>query len=350
MWDRPWPEAIGGKTGAATWMPPPPLGKRGFCEPGGRATRLSVVALAPWNERTRSNEPAKRYPVILRRFEEYGFPLHHDNRIVPDDDTTLFICSGMQCVRHRFTSPDGSVYGSLQNCVRTNDLGLVGDGTHLTSFGMLGNFSFGGPDYRVSCEMWTSILQDLKIELEPVHVHPAREDHKRIWRGLGHEVVDDPECVWSDGQIGGHCCEVYSRGVEIGNLVNPLGHSTDVGFGVERLVMLLEGKGRVDETSLFDQRLDSVTRDHIRTLCLFHRKGIEPGGKGRSYVCRRLLRRVLDSAFGPQPWLEWVEVERGLQSQSLQRGRKMWKRHKDKPPQWWWETCGLTEEDLQFLG
>jgi hypothetical protein len=42
--------------------------------------------------------------------------------------------------------------------------------------------------------------------------------------------------------------------------------------------------------------------------------------------------------------------ERGLQSQSLQRGRKMWKRHKDKPPQWWFQTCGLTEEDLQLLG
>jgi hypothetical protein len=156
--------------------------------------------------------------VILRRFEEHGFPLHYDDGIVPEDDTTLFVCSGMQRVRHRFTSPDGSVYGSLQGCVRTSDLGPVGDGTHLTSF--------GGPDYRVSCEMWTRILQGLKIGLEHVHVHPAREDHKRIWRGLGHEVLDDPECVWSDGQIGGHCCEVYSRGAEIGNLVNPLGHST----------------------------------------------------------------------------------------------------------------------------
>jgi hypothetical protein len=58
-----------------------------------------------------------------------------------------------------------------------------------------------------------------------------------------------------------------------------------------------------------------------------------PGGKGRNYICRRLLRRVLDSTFGPPPWLEWVEVERRLQSRSLQHGRRMWKRHKDKPPQ-----------------
>jgi hypothetical protein len=28
----------------------------------------------------------------------------------------------------------------------------------------------------------------------------------------------------------------------------------------------------------------------------------------------------------------------------------MWKRHKDKPPRWWWETYGLTEGDLKLLG
>src|SRR5262249_44745972 len=159
---------------------------------------------------------------------------------------------------------------------------------------------------RVSCEMWTRILCDLEVEVDPIHVHPDRTDHLDVWRELGHEVVDDPECIWSDGQIGGHCCEVYVRGVEIGNLVNPLGHSTDVGFGWERLLMVLENRNRVDETSLFDQRLDPVTRDHVRTLSLFHQNGIRPGGKGRNSVCRRLLRRVLHRTVGDQPWVEWI--------------------------------------------
>lgn len=255
----------------------------------------------------------------------------------------------MQKVRNKFSNPDGTVYGSLQSCVRTNDLDLVGDGTHLTSFGMLGNFSFGGPSYNVSCEMWTNILRDLRVELEPIHVHPDRDDHKAIWRGLGHEVVDDPECVWSDGQIGGHCCEVYSRGVEIGNLVNPLGHSTDVGFGFERLMMVLEGKSRADETSLFDQRFDPVTRDHVRTLSLFHANGIKPGGKGRGYVCRVLLRKVLHIEVGPQTWSDWIEVEKKVQAGSMERGRRMWNRHKDKSPEWWWQTCGLTPDDLKGM-
>jgi alanyl-tRNA synthetase len=304
----------------------------------------------PGYERKRSHAPAKRYPLIRRQFEKYGFPLHIDDGIIPEDKSTLFICSGMRRVRHWFTAPDGSVYGSLQSCVRTNDLGLVGDGTHLTSFGMLGNFSFNGPEYGVSCELWTRILRDLKIRTDPVHVHPDREDHKRIWKQLGHDVVDDPGCTGSDGQIGCCCCEVYVRGIEVGNLVNPLGHSTDVGFGFERLVEVLENKTRVDETFLFDQRLDPVTRDHVRTLGLFYRNGVKPGGKGRGSICRRLLRRVLDRTFDSPPWVEWLEAERKLREQSLQRGRRLWKRHRDKPLTWWWETCGLTEEDLTLLG
>lgn len=255
----------------------------------------------------------------------------------------------MQRVRHKFSSPDGSVHGSLQSCVRTNDLDLVGDGTHLTSFGMLGNFSFNGPDYRTSCEMWTHILRDLGVRLEPIHVHPDRDDHKAIWRNLGHEVADDPECVWSDGQIGGNCCEVYSHGVEIGNLVNPLNHSTDVGFGFERLVMVLEGKGRADETSLFDQRYDPVVRDHIRTLALFHKNGIKPGAKGRPYICRLLLRKVLTEKLDPEPWTEWVEQEKKVRERSLETCKKMWLRHKDKSPEWWWNTCGIMPDDLKLM-
>ena len=73
-------------------------------------------------------------------------------------------------------------------------------------------------------------------------------------------VVDDPECIWSDGLIGGYCCEMYVKDLEIGNLVHTLGHSVDVGFGLERLVQVLEGKTRVHETSLFRQELPPLAR------------------------------------------------------------------------------------------
>ena len=268
--------------------------------------------------------------------------------IIPEDDTTLFICSGMQPFKQRFRDRDGGRLATLQSCVRTNDLDLVGDGSHLTYFEMLGHFHFGRTDeYEYAIDLWAGLLDDLGIGKDClIHVHPLDWNSKRIlWEHAGFGVVADEGCVWSDGDIGGMCCEVYWKGVEIGNLVNPLGTCTDVGFGLERLVMAAENKTRVDETSLFDVSLPPVARDHVRCLNAFWRNGIPPGNKGRNYVCRRLLRRLLPFD-GDYVWRGWLEDEKALRAKCLDRGAKMWKRHKDKPPRWWWETCGLTEDDL----
>lgn len=306
--------------------------------------------------RIRSNAPAKRIlGVVGRQFEKFGFPLHEARNIIPDDDTTLFVCSGMQQLKPKFKAADGTTYGSLQSCVRTNDIDLIGDGSHLTSFVMVGNFSFKGPSYEHSVEMWTAILWELlgfRLYDCEVRVHPERPDHKKMWESRNLHVVDDPECVWSDGDIGGHCCEVFYKGLEIGNLVNPLGHSTDVGFGLERLLQVVEGKGRADETELFDQSLSPIARDHGRTLRLMRENGILPGNKGREYVCRRLLRKMMLNTLDLDAaglW-DWIRDERLLYLKRQDTARKAWKRHKDKPPEWWWDTFGIMAEEIPYLG
>lgn len=250
----------------------------------------------------------------------------------------------MQRVKTRFLYPDGSKHGSLQSCIRTNDLELVGDGSHLTYFEMLGNFSFGGHDFETSVELWHSIVKDLKIPVTEVRVHPNRLDHKRMWIKRGYDVVNDRTCQWSDGTISGECCELFLGDLEIGNLVNPLGHSTDVGFGWERLHQIIEKKRRVDETSLFDQSLDPVSRDHYRTLKILRECGVKPGPKGRESVCRRLIRRVLGSSL---PGLEdWIEQERELLDRKLPKVRKLYRKFKNKSPEWWHETFGVLPEEL----
>ncbi len=255
----------------------------------------------------------------------------------------------MQNLKPRFASEDGGTLSNLQSCIRTNDLELVGDGTHLTYFEMLGNFSFHGLPYSVSVDMWDAILDDLNLKNKVViHVHPTRQDHRTLWEKLSYPVIWDEECEWTDGNVGGNCCEIYLETLEIGNLVNPLAHSTDVGFGWERLLMVLEGKSRVDEISLFNQKLDPVARDHIRTIdCLFE-NGVKPGNKGRHYVCRRLIRRILHNELNVK-WVEWLENERSLRERCIKTGKKLWNRHKDKSHQWWWETCGLLPEELHKL-
>jgi alanyl-tRNA synthetase len=289
--------------------------------------------------------------IITDRFEDYGFPFEALTSIIPHDDSTLFVCSGMQNLKPRFEAQDGGALSSLQACVRTNDLDLVGDGTHLTHFGMLGNFSFAGPHYAESVEMWDYILDRIGLDDKvTIHVHPTQQNHRDLWERRKYPVVWDDQCVWSaDGKKFDYCCEVYLGDLEIGNLVNPSGHSTDVGFGWERLLMVLEGKNRVDEISLFNQSLDPISRDHVRTIDCFWDNGISPGNKGRNYVCRRLIRRILHNGNLAVRWGEWSDEERRLREKCLAVGKRLKNRHKDKSTQWWWETCGLLPEEIQSL-
>jgi alanyl-tRNA synthetase len=290
--------------------------------------------------------------VVNRRLVQHGFPeVEVRTGVLPPqtDRSTLFVCSGMQPLRDRFLRPDGGKLSTLQTCVRTVDLEEVGDGRHLSSFGMLGSFHFGGGDYSDSCRMWSEILSDLGIRVDEVHVHPTQSEHRRLWETLGHTVVDDPECVWDDGQgLGGYCCEVYVGGLELGNLVHTLGHSVDVGFGLERLVQVVEGKSRVDETSLFRQDCHPVVRDHERTVNILLEQGVGPGNRGREYVCRRLVRRILpllpEGTGG-----EVVERERRLQSVCVQTLRRAFRRYRDRDDEFFRSTFGVTPEDVSLV-
>lgn len=290
--------------------------------------------------------------VIERRFQQFGFPFRKDTQILPKEQSTLFICSGMQQVKDRFSHPDQTKYGSLQSCIRTNDLELVGDGSHLTYFEMIGNFSFGGNDYHSSVELWDSIVTDLRIPVSYVTYHPDRLDHKKLWEDRGYTLKPDSSCSWSDGNIGGNCCELFVKDLEIGNLVNPLEHSTDVGFGLERLLQVIEGKTRVDETELFRQDLNPIVADHYRTLQSFRLNGIKPGFSGRDYICRRMVRRILqfpDLISKLPDFSDWLLQEQRLQEQKYSNAKRFWKRNRFKENQFWITTYGLTMEEVQQL-
>jgi alanyl-tRNA synthetase len=256
----------------------------------------------------------------------------------------------MQPLKPRFQTPDGTSHGNVQYCVRTNDIDEVGDGTHLTFFQMVGSFGFGTNDYQRHCDMWTSIMRDLDIPVSHVNVHP--ESHfERHWERY-YPLRHDPDCVWSDGNVGGYCSELFTpEGLEVGNLVNPLGHSIDVGFGYERMLQIVEGKNRVDETSLFRQDLDPVSRDHFRTLNVFREQDIVPGNKGRNYVCRRLIRRFM--RLNPQgvecSFSVWMDGERRRMDTSIREGRRYFKRNGDKPDVFWWDTFGILPEEVYLL-
>lgn len=257
----------------------------------------------------------------------------------------------MQPLKPRFQQPDGTSFGNIQYCVRTNDIDEVGDGTHLTFFQMVGSFGFGTRDYEKHVEMWTNIVLELDLPISHVNVHPdSNLDH--LWEE-NFPVRHDPGCVWTDGNVGGFCSELFTPdGVEIGNLVNPLGHSVDVGFGLERMLQVMERKPRVDETELFNPVLDPVSRDHFRTLSLFNEQDIKPGNKGRNYVCRRLIRRFirLNPSDFESPFSEWMQSERVRMEQSFRDARRFWRKNRDKdgllPDNFYWDTFGIMPEEM----
>ena len=273
--------------------------------------------------------------------------------ILPSDSSTLFICSGMQRYQSRFLNPNQSRLGTLQSCIRCKDLDLIGDSSHLSSFEMLGHFSFGRNDYPESCELWRDLVDELDLPITHVTVHPDRLDHRDIWRKLGFKVVFDPDCSWTDGTIQGHCCELFVGELEVGNLVNPLRHSVDVGFGLERILQVMEGKERITDTSLFPEDLPPILADHRRTLLLMKENGVKPGPKGRESICRRLVQRCLRQGEDLPSMIpelsDWWEDEERLAEKRLERGRRRWRKFKDRDERFWLETFGLTHEDLRIL-
>ena len=252
-------------------------------------------------------------------------------------------------MKPRFLNPDGSRYSSLQSCLRTIDLDLVGDGVHLTYFEMIGSFSFGNNDYESAVELWHGIVTDLGLPVTHVTVYPTQERHSELWSNRGYVVKPDTGCEWSDGNIGGYCCELFVNDLEIGNLVNPLGHSVDVGFGLERLVQVLEGKSRVDETSLFDQSQHPVVRDHIRSVTELLQQRVVPSNKGKGNILKELIRRMIPHLTEklPDEVEYWVEREREMIRQKRYQLERYRHKFHTKPYDYWRNTLGLTQQEIE---
>ena len=302
--------------------------------------------------------------LFLKFFQSKGHEIIPSSSLIPHGDPTLLLTTaGMVQIKPYFLGlekPPSLRLASCQKCFRTTDIDSVGDGTHLTFFEMLGNFSVG--DYfkrEVIPWAWEFVIQYLKLPEERLWVTIYLDDDEAFdyWRQVGVPAerilrFGEKDNFWGPaGDSGpcGPCSEIhYDLGEEVGcgrpgckpncdcgrfseiwNLVftqynqSPDGSRTplpkpniDTGMGLERVAAAVQGKSSVYETDLFSpivQRIchlagkyygdnDSIDRairiiaEHGRGIPFLIADGVLPSNEGRGYVLRRVLRRA--SLFG----------------------------------------------------
>jgi alanyl-tRNA synthetase len=106
-------------------------------------------------------------------FESKGHVFRPSAPLIPraDDRSTLLTTAGMQPLMPYFLGreqPPAPTLTTVQKCFRTPDIDEVGlDGSHLTFFEMLGNFSFGQYFKQGAIELaWEFVFDHLKLDAE----------------------------------------------------------------------------------------------------------------------------------------------------------------------------------------
>ena len=297
----------------------------------------------------------------LNYFQEKGCKLVPSSSLIPDDPSLLLTSAGMVQFKPYFLQQkqlEAPYIGttSVQKCVRTNDIDIIGTtGRHLSFFEMLGNFSFGEYFKEEMCA-WAYDFSVNVLGLPPERLYfTVFEDDDEtieIWKNLG--VPEDhisrlgeDDNFWRAGPTGpcGPCSEIYYDqgpefgcgspdcapgcdcdrfleywncvftqydGQEDGTLAPLPKKNIDTGMGLERMAAIMQGVQSNYETDVLrslvavGERLAGVTygedaetdlalriiADHSRSVTFMIADGILPGNEGRGYVLRRLLRRA----------------------------------------------------------
>src|SRR3954452_21973807 len=166
---------------------------------------------------------------FLAFFENRGHTVVPSASLISDDPTLLLVPAGMVPLKPYFLleqTPPWKRATSIQKCVRTPDIDVVGTTTrHLTFFQMAGNFGFG--DYfkeaaiTMAWELLTSTVEDGGFGFDPQRlwatVYVDDDEAHDLWTrvvGLPPERVQRrgmADNFWSMGVPGpwGPCSEVY---------------------------------------------------------------------------------------------------------------------------------------------
>ncbi len=273
--------------------------------------------------------------------------------VVKDDPSLLFNSAGMVQFKPYWTGNVPLPYTracSVQKCLRMSDLEKVGQTPfHETFFEMLGNFSFGDYFKKQAIEWgWQFIKDVLELPLDKLSVTVFKDDKESydIWKKhIGFPLdriyrLSEKTNFWGPAGKTGACgpsteiffdlgeefgktgngCTIENecdRFVEIWNIVLPQferlkdgtniplkNRGIDTGMGLERTLMVCQGKQNIFDTDLFTPIIEGIRKgedklnkkiiaDHIRALTFAITEGILPSNEERGYVIRRILRKAV---------------------------------------------------------
>jgi alanyl-tRNA synthetase len=271
-------------------------------------------------------------------FEDRGHLILPGSSLVPQSGgAVLFTTAGMHPLTRYLEGqphPLGRRLAGVQRCLRTTDLDEVGDNRHLTVFQMLGSWSLGDYDGQQSLRWGVELTTGgLGIDRDRLHATVFGGDEQvgpdiqsqQTWTELGVPVeLTTEDNWWSNGPTGpcGPDSEMFvwtgigppqgtpgtdERWMELWNHVmmrfrrhadgslEPLAQrSVDTGMGLERLLMVVQGKRSVFDTDVFapwisalpglwqpDQRSLRLLADHLRASIVIIGDGVRPANAGR---------------------------------------------------------------------
>ena len=295
---------------------------------------------------------------FLDFFRQHGHVVIGHAPLIPENDpSVLFTTAGMHPLVPFLLGephPAGRRLANYQPCLRTNDILEVGDVAHLTFFEMLGSWSLGDYWKEEAIRLNYALLTEV-FGHDPMRLHvtcfagdadaPRDEETAAIWRSLGIpperiSFLPKEDNWWGPVGATGPCgpdSEVFYDSMPDGppdetpatnpqrfwELCNnvfmayeklpdggyvPLAQrNVDVGVGLERNLMVLQGVASAFETDLFQPIIEAVhgvashpqpfavrvIADHVRAATFVLAEGVRPGNTDQPYIARRLVRRAV---------------------------------------------------------
>lgn len=231
-----------------------------------------------------------------------------------------------------------NTFSNIQTCLRLNDWNEIGDNTHYLVFHMIGLFSFQQWSLKKSVDFMWEFLSKLKITPDYVTIHPDKIDTwSYLYENYDIEIKADDECVWTDGDISGYCTEFYKDNIEIGNIVNTLGKSIDIGFGLERLIQITNSDLKFSKLNILEDTYYQLIKDNFII-----------GNKNQGHLLKKIVIEsiLLGSKINDDIY---IKIRNNIiRSYKIYTSKKKLNKFSNKTSDFWLDTFGIDEKRIEL--